>query len=47
VRCAIEIQRVLEVENDKLETPQRMPFRIGVHLGDVVEKERTASTATA
>ena len=41
VRCAIEIQRLLTAENAKLEPDRRMPFRIGIHLGDVVcEGER-------
>ena len=36
VRCAVEIQRTLGAENAKLEPSRRMPFRIGLHLGDVM-----------
>ena len=36
VRCALEIQRTLGAENAKLVEDRRMPFRIGIHLGDVV-----------
>ncbi len=32
VRCALEIQRALAVENEKLAPERRMLFRIGVHL---------------
>jgi len=36
VRCAIEIQRQLELRNAELVEERRMRFRIGVNLGDVV-----------
>jgi adenylate cyclase len=36
VRCAIEIQRALAAENERLAPDRRMPFRIGIHLGDVM-----------
>ena len=36
VRCALEIQRTLALENEKLADARRMRFRIGIHLGDVV-----------
>jgi adenylate cyclase len=36
VRCALEIQRTLDAENRKLPADRRMPFRIGIHLGDVM-----------
>jgi adenylate cyclase len=36
VRCAVEVQRTLSAANEKLERDARMPFRIGVHLGDVI-----------
>jgi TolB-like protein/Flp pilus assembly protein TadD len=36
VRCALEIQRALALENAKLAADRRMPYRIGIHLGDVV-----------
>jgi adenylate cyclase len=35
VACAVEIQRVLGARNAGLGEARRMPFRIGVHLGDV------------
>ena len=39
VRCALEIQRVLAAENEKVAVERRMPFRIGIHLGDVMVEE--------
>ncbi len=36
VRCALEIQRALSAENEKLADDRRMRIRIGIHLGDVV-----------
>ncbi len=36
VRCALEIQRALALENETLADGRRMRFRIGIHLGDVV-----------
>ena len=36
VRCALEIQHTLAAENEKLADDRRMPFRIGIHLGDLV-----------
>ncbi len=38
VRCAVEIQRGLESRNADLASADRMQFRIGVNLGDVVVK---------
>src|SRR3989441_4376795 len=41
VRCAVEIQRELKTKNADLPAPQRMEFRIGINVGDViVEGER-------
>ncbi len=41
VRCAAEIQRVVAARGADLPAEQRMRFRIGVHLGEViVEGER-------
>jgi adenylate cyclase len=37
VECAVKIQENLKEENDELPENQRMEFRIGVNLGDVVE----------
>lgn len=39
VRCALETQAVMAVENSKLPTDRRMNFRMGVHLGDVLVEE--------
>ena len=36
VECAAEMQRELAERNAVLPSSQRMPFRIGVNLGDVV-----------
>jgi class 3 adenylate cyclase len=38
VRCAVEIQDALKTRNDSLPEDQRLQFRIGVNLGDVMEK---------
>ncbi len=38
VRCAVEIQDALKTRNNSLPEAQRMQFRIGVNLGDVMEK---------
>ena len=41
VECAVEIQRVLRARNAGVPEPQRMEYRVGVHMGDVaVEGER-------
>jgi adenylate cyclase len=39
VNCAVEIQRALAERNQELLEEQRMHFRIGVNLGDVVVEE--------
>jgi len=36
VRCAVEIQEALATRNDSLPGPERLQFRIGVNLGDVI-----------
>ncbi|MBK6395099.1 MAG: adenylate/guanylate cyclase domain-containing protein [Betaproteobacteria bacterium] len=36
VRCATEIQSALRTRNDHLSPDERMQFRIGVNLGDVI-----------
>ena len=36
VQCAVEIQRELKAQNEALDTSQKMAFRIGVNLGDVM-----------
>ena len=39
VRCAIEVQNAMAERNSGVPEDQRIEFRIGVHLGDVVEEE--------
>ncbi len=36
VRCAVEIQAALATRNDSLPEPDRLLFRIGINLGDVI-----------
>ena len=38
VRCAIELQHGLAERNAGLPTERRIDFRVGIHLGDVVEE---------
>jgi len=37
VQCGFEIQTTLESENAKRDENRRMEFRIGIHLGDVIQ----------
>ncbi len=39
LECAVGIQKELKGRNAELPTERRMPFRIGIHLGDVIEEE--------
>ena len=39
VRCAVEIQITLSERNAELSENRRMRFRIGINLGDIIEKE--------
>ena len=39
VQCAVEIQKELKGRNEELPKESRMPFRIGINLGDVIEEE--------
>ena len=39
VNSAIEIQRTLKIENDKLPDNRRMDFRIGINLGDILHRD--------
>ncbi len=39
VECAVKVQEELNIKNSKLMEDNRMHFRIGVNLGDVVEEE--------
>src|SRR6185436_12853185 len=41
VRCAGELQEILEVENASLPENRRMAFRMGVNLGDVIAEGDT------
>ena len=36
MRCAIEVQRDMQVRNDGLPADRRIEFRIGIHVGDVI-----------
>ena len=38
VRCAIEVQNGMIERNAGLPTERRIEFRVGIHLGDVVEE---------
>jgi adenylate cyclase len=39
VQCAVAIQKELKIRNVDMPEKQNMEFRIGVHLGDVIEDE--------
>ena len=39
VQCAVEIQKQLKEENDRLIEDKRLEFRIGVNIGDIVQDE--------
>ena len=39
LECAVGIQKELKNRNEELPKERRMPFRIGIHLGDVIEEE--------
>ena len=39
LECAVEIQKELKGRNEDLPKERRMPFRIGIHLGDIIEEE--------
>ena len=43
VRCAIEVQTGLVERNAGLPAERRIEFRVGIHLGDVVEESRRRS----
>ncbi len=40
VQCALEAQEELKQQNSELPEPNRMAFRMGVNLGDVIEDRR-------
>src|SRR5210317_1028926 len=37
VQCAVEIQKKLKKENERLVEGKRLKFRIGVNIGDIVQ----------
>src|SRR2546427_254188 len=39
VRCAIEIQRALATRNVASDTDRQLQVRIGIHVGDVMQRE--------
>ena len=39
LECAVEVQKELKSRNEDLSKERRMPFRIGIHLGDVIEED--------
>jgi adenylate cyclase len=39
LECAVGIQKELKGRNEELPKERRMPIRIGIHLGDVIEDE--------
>ena len=39
VQCAMEIQKEIKARNEELPEGSRMPFRIGINLGDVIEED--------
>lgn len=39
VQCAMEIQKEIKARNEELPEESRMPFRIGINLGDVIEED--------
>ena len=43
VRCAIEVQNGMIERNAGLPPERRIEFRVGIHLGDVVEESRRRS----
>ncbi len=38
VRCAMDLQRTMATRNASLDSERRIVFRIGVHIGDIVEE---------
>jgi adenylate cyclase len=39
VKCAVSVQNEIKARNDELPQNRRMHFRIGINLGDVIQKE--------
>jgi adenylate cyclase len=46
VRCAIELQNAMVERNDGVPPERRIEFRVGIHVGDVVEESDGISWAT-
>jgi adenylate cyclase len=44
VRCAVDVQRAMRARNARLPADQRIEFRIGINVGDIIP---TATTSTA
>ena len=44
VRCAIEVQNGMVERNAGLPPERRIEFRVGIHLGDVVEESAVSYT---
>ena len=38
VLCAVAVQKELKAKNDELSENRRMPFRIGINIGDVIQE---------
>ena len=47
VRCALEVQHAMVERNAGVALEKRIEFRIGIHLGDVVEEATATSWVTA
>src|SRR5271170_8265271 len=40
VRCAVDVQREMALRNAAVPVDQRIEFRIGINLGDIIEDEQ-------
>ena len=48
VRCAVDVQRRAMAEHNTAETPEnRIEFRVGINLGDIIIRPARTSTAMA
>lgn len=45
LRCAVEIQKKIEEKNALLPLEKRIQIRIGIHVGDVIQREVTRTIA--
>lgn len=39
VNCALDVQSVIAQRNDELDEVERMPFRMGIHIGDLLVED--------